>query len=345
MADVTATQATQQQPALILWLTERSPRHQQAAIDAAPPGTTVDVLRHADRDAILARLPDADFLISERAGVIDAAMIRAGTKLRLIQRLGTLTHDIDLDAARAAGIPVYTLPVRGCMMVAEHMLMQMLALLKRLPAASAAALSGDDWGRPPRRTDENTFAYNWTQRRGVGSLYGATVGIVGFGEIGAELARRLRPCHPARVLYHKRTRLPAAVEADLGIVYATPAALFAASDILCCLLPYSAATDMFLNAAVFAALPAGALVVHCGSGSVIDEAALAHALRTGHLGGAALDTFEWEPLRPDNPLIALARDPAMNVLLTPHTAAGTGAGRGGRADDYVHVVRALADAV
>ena len=95
MADVTTTQATQQQPALILWLTERSPRHQQAAIDAAPPGTTVDVLRHADRDAILARLPDADFLISERAGVIDAAMIRAGTKLRLIQRLGTLTHDID----------------------------------------------------------------------------------------------------------------------------------------------------------------------------------------------------------------------------------------------------------
>ena len=67
----------------------------------------------------------------------------------------------------------------------------------------------------------------------------------------------------------------------------------------------------------------GACLVSCGSGSVIDEAALAEALREGRLAGAALDTFEWEPIRPDNPLLPLARDPARNVLLTPHTAAGS----------------------
>lgn len=330
--------------ATILFLTERSPRHQQAAMDATPPGATVIMLRHGDRDAILAQLPAADFLISERAGVIDAAMIAAGKKLQLIQRLGTLTHDIDLDAARAAGIPVYTLPVRGCVMVAEHMVMQMLALLKRLPEVRAVAQAAADWGRPSLRTDENVFAYNWSRRTGVRSLAGATVGIAGFGEIGAELARRLRAFQPAQVLYHKRTQLPPAVEAELGITYAPPETLYAQSEILCSLLPYAPATDMSLNAAVFAAMPLAALLVHCGSGSVIDETALATAIRSGRLGGAALDTFEWEPLRADNPLVALANDPAMNVLLTPHTAAGTGSGQGGRHSDFVNVVRALSSA-
>jgi phosphoglycerate dehydrogenase-like enzyme len=326
---------------VILFLTERSPRHQQAALDAAPPGTSVVMLRHGDRDAVMARLPQADFLITERAGVIDAAMIAAGTRLRLIQRLGTFTHDIDLDAALAAGIPVFTQSIRGCVMVAEHMLMQMLALLKRLPDATAMATSATDWEQPSRRTDENTFAYNWSKRTGLRGLVDARVGILGFGEIGAELARRLRPFQPAQVLYHKRTRLPSAVEAEFALAYATPEVIYAASDVLCCLLPFAPATEMALDAAVFAAMPTGALLVHCGSGSVIDEAALADAVRSGHLGGAALDTFEWEPLRPDNPLVALARDPAMNVLLTPHTAAGSGSGRGGRFADYVNVVRVL----
>jgi hypothetical protein len=80
---------------------------------------------------------------------------------------------------------------------------------------------------------------------------------------------------------------------------------------------------MSLNANVFAQMKPGAFLVSCGSGSVIDEAALAEALRAGRLAGAALDTYEWEPIRPDNPLLPVARDPAMNVLLTPHTASAS----------------------
>ncbi len=99
--------------------------------------------------------------------------------------------------------------------------------------------------------------------------------------------------------------------------------IIAASDFLCVLLPYMTETDLSINEETFAAMKPGAFVVHCGSGSVIDEEALVVALQSGHLAGAALDTFEWEPLRADNPLVALARDPAANVLLTPHTAAAT----------------------
>ena len=217
--------------------------------------------------------------------------------------------------------------------------MQMLALAKHLPEVNSIANAAADWGRAARRTDENVFAYNWSQRTNVGGVFGQTVGILGFGEIGAELARRLQAFAPRGVLYNKRRPLPSHVEAALGITYATRQEIIASSDFLCVLLPYMTETDLSVNAATFKQMKPGSFVVHCGSGSVIDEDALAAALRSGHLAGAALDTFEWEPLRDDNPLIALARDPAANVLLTPHTAAATLPG--GRAGDWANIQRVL----
>lgn len=328
------------EPAKVVYVTERSPHHQRAAVETAPAGVELVMLHAAGREQVMAELAGAEFLVSERSGEIDAALIAAGPRLRLIQRLGSLAYDIDLAAARAAGVPVCIWPIAGSMMVAEHMLMQMLALAKRLPEVSAVAQAAGNWGRPSRRTDQNTFAYNWSKRTNIGGIYGQTVGILGFGEIGAELARRLRPFAPARALYHKRQPLPALVETELGITYAAPDGIMAESDFLCVLLPYLPETDLSLNAATFAAMKRGALVAHAGSGSVIDEAALAEAIRQGHLGGAALDTFEWEPLQPDNPLVQLARDPAANVLLTPHTAAATLPGK--RAAEWTNVRRVLA---
>lgn len=323
----------------VVFITERSPRHQAAALAAAPSDCQVTMLRTPPRDVLLEHLAAASVLITERSGVVDAEMIEAAPNLRLIQRLGSLVYDIDTDAAAQAGVAVCYWPVGGCVRVAEHMVMQMLALAKRLPEVSTVAQAAEAWDRPSLRTDENTFAYNWSGRTGIGGLNDQRVGILGFGEIGAELARRLRGFDVATVRYFKRQQLPPAVEAALGITYADPATIVAASDFLCVLLPYSPETDQSLDSATFAAMPQGAYVVHCGSGSVIDEQALADAIVDGHLGGAALDTFEWEPLRADSPLVALARDPQRNVLLTPHTAAGTG---GGRRDDWENVRRLLA---
>jgi lactate dehydrogenase-like 2-hydroxyacid dehydrogenase len=124
-------------------------------------------------------------------------------------------------------------------MVAEHMVLQMLALAKRLGEVSAIANEAGDWGQPSRRTDEDTFAYDWSGRSGIRPLYGQTVGILGFGEIGAELARRLRGFEPARVLYHKRTRLPEHAEQALGIAYAPQAQVIAESDTSACCCPTS----------------------------------------------------------------------------------------------------------
>jgi phosphoglycerate dehydrogenase-like enzyme len=324
----------------VLFLTERSPHHQEAALNAAPAGLLVTMLRQPKEKVLLREIADAEFLVSERVGEVDSELLAAAPNLRLIQRLGTLIYDVDLGAAQRAGVMVSMWPLLGCVMVAEHMVMQMLALAKRLPEVSAVAQEAASWGRASRRTDENVFAYNWSGRSNIGGLYGQTVGILGFGEIGAELARRLAGFAPRGVLYNKRRPLPSHVEAELGITYATRQELIAASDFLCVLLPYSTETDQSIHAATFAAMRPGSFVVHAGSGSVIDEAALADAIRQGHLAGAALDTFEWEPLRSDNPLVALARDPHANVLLTPHVAAATLPG--GRSGDWTNIQRVLA---
>jgi phosphoglycerate dehydrogenase-like enzyme len=328
----------------VLFLTDRGQVHQQAVLEAAPPDLAVTMLRRPPKDEVLRLLPDFEFLVSERSGIVDADMIAAGRQLRLIQRLGSLTYDIDLPAARAAGVPVATWPVQVAIMVAEHMVLQMLVLAKRLGEVLAIANEAGDWGRPSLRTDENTFAYDWSRRSGIRSLYGQTVGILGFGEIGAELALRLRGFGPARVLYHKRLRLPEGAEQELGITYAPLAQVIAEGEFVCNLLPYYPNTDLLLDAGLLATMKRGAFLVSCGSGSVIDEAALAQALRQGHLAGAALDTYEWEPLRPDNPLLPLARDPAVNVLLTPHTAAGSSADAASdrtRRGDYDNLMRVL----
>lgn len=324
-----------------LFLTQRGLQHQQWAMEGAPPELALIMRRGAGREELLALLADAEFLITERTGVIDAEMIAAAAKLRLIQRLGRQTWDIDLDAARKASVPVCYQPINGCVMVAEQMMLQMLGLLKRVREGMSVTAAGADWGVETKRGDEDTFAYNWSRRGGIGKLTGATVGILGFGEIGLELVEQLLGFH-GTMLYHKRTRLPAHVEAQLRLEYAAPDAIAARSDIVCSLLPYQG-PQAPIDTAYFARMKPGAIFVHCGSGATVDEAAMLAALRRGHLAGAALDTYTYEPLRAGDPLVDAVRDPALNLILTPHTAAGgVTAGGHGRTQDYDNILALLA---
>lgn len=320
-----------------VFTTERGHRHQQAALQAAPAALDVTMLRQPDRETLLAHLAEAEYLISERAGVIDAGLIAAAPRLKLILRLGSLAYDIDTGAAKAAGVAVCYWPVGSVIRVAEHVMLQMLALSKKLRETELIALEASpEWGQS-QRTDEDTFAYNWSGRQNVEGLWRTTIGILGFGEIGAELARRLQGWD-CTILYHKRRRLPEVVEGELGLAYAGLDDLLARSDYLVNLLPYFRETDLLIDAAYFARMKDGAALVSCGSGSVVNEADLAQAIKSGKLTGAALDTFEWEPIKADNPLIPLARA-GYNVLLTPHIAAGaTAAAAQERARDYTNIV-------
>jgi phosphoglycerate dehydrogenase-like enzyme len=326
-----------------LFLTNRSELHQGVALEAAPPELDVVMRRGASKGEIIALIPEMDFLISERTGVIDSDIVAAaaGRKLKLIQRLGSQTWDIDLRAAKAANIPVCYLPVRTCVFVAEHLLLEMLGLAKRIRELVDITDNAGDWGLPPKRCNENYFAFNWSGRKKLDAIYQSTVGILGFGEIGTELARRLKG-FGCKVLYSKRRPLPADVEAELELTHATREELARQSDFVACLLPNLPENNQTIGRDFFSLMKPGAYFAHCGAPGVVIEDHLIRALNDGHLGGGAIDCFTYEPLRPDDPLVPIARDPTRNLILTPHVAAGAVAvSREERIPDYANVLRVL----
>jgi phosphoglycerate dehydrogenase-like enzyme len=304
-----------------LIVTSRPPVHRDLLLEAAPDGLEITMLVSPSSDELYdaVRSIQPVFLVSERTGKIDRRTIEAGRSLRLIQRLGRQIHDIDLEAAREAGIAVCNWPLPQLSMVAEHVMMQILSLLKRgRPATAVVVEASDRWG-PPQHCDANTFAINWSGFTGVRQLADATVGIIGFGEIGTNLAGLLRP-YDTSVLYNRRTRLPGWAEDDLGIAYATVEEIQTRSDIIVLLLPHSPETEGSIDSQFVERMQPGSFLVSSGASTLLDEEAVADAYRSGHLAGVATDGFRWEPVRPIDPLVTLAVEPSNNIILTPHSA-------------------------
>lgn len=325
----------------VLFLTQRGVWHQNQAIDAAPTEFDVIMRREPAREEILTLLPEVDFLISERAGVIDSEMLKKGKSLKLIQRLGRQTWDIDLEAAKKSGVPVCCLPIVSCQLVAEHMILYALALIKRTrEVVQIAEAASDKWGAPKECT-EDYFAYNWSEREGIGGLFDKTVGILGFGEIGIEIALRLSG-FDCEIIYNKRNPLSLDAEGLLNISYADIQDLQAESDVILILLPDFPETYHFIDAEFYQRCKRGAIFVHAGGGTTVDPEATKQALISGQLSGASLDTYNWEPIRPDDPLLTLSKNKDMNLLLTPHVAAGTLEDeRYSRAYDYINLLAFL----
>jgi phosphoglycerate dehydrogenase-like enzyme len=322
-----------------LFITRRQLVHQKAALAAAPRDLEITMLRDPVREEILRQLPGKEFLIVEREGRVDSEILAAGAQLRLVQWLGSQTWNIDLEAARSRGIPVCFMPVMGCIEVAEHIVMQALIILRHTPEMMKIIYEQNVNEPPPRRSDEDTFAYNWKGFTWIQPLWKKRFGILGFGEIGCELVQRLK-AFGCELSYNKRTQLPAPVEVEMGLTYSSADRISRECDLVCSLLPFSSKTDQSLGREFFAGMKAGAFFISCGGSGTVDEEALAYALRSGHLGGAALDTFTWEPLPPGSPLLELASRPETNLLLTPHVAAGTQA-VGRRTSDFINIERLL----
>lgn len=304
-----------------LFLTNRAPRHQKIAMQAAPDFLDITMLEAPSRDDVLANIADVEVLISERSGVIDAELIKAGKKLRLIQRLGRFTHDIDVRAVQQAGVALCFSPLLVSTLVSEHVVMQILALAKTYREAAHVMLHPGDWPEP-KKCDENYFAYNWTGRTGMRALADCTVGIVGLGEIGADVARRLKG-FGCEILYYKRNRLPEAVESELSVSYADLDTIRARSDFLCLLTPHGPGAGESIDRSYIAKMKHGAFLVSTGASTVLKEADVAEAVLDGRLAGVASDGFVYEPAPLDSPLLRLARDHMhANVILTPHIAGG-----------------------
>jgi phosphoglycerate dehydrogenase-like enzyme len=290
------TECADPMPMLRAW----SARHQ------VPPGIAV---AHCSRPQDLqTMLADADVLVIEN-GTVGIDELAHASSLKLIHSFGLLTDNIDHDLCRARGIAVRTLDRHTNRMVAEHVVMSMLALTRALDGSREALRRNSSL--PP-----GGWAYNWPACQGINGLAGRTIGLVGLGQTGALVARYLQP-FGVTVLYTRRSRDRAA-EDKLGIVYATLDELVSKSDMLSLHVPGNAQTDKMINAELLSRAKRGMCIVNTARGSIIDEDALVAALQDGTIGGAALDVFASEPLRPDHPLLGLN-----NVILTPHVAAGT----------------------
>jgi phosphoglycerate dehydrogenase-like enzyme len=261
--------------------------------------------RHEDLKAML---EDADVLVIEN-GKVGIEELAHASSLKLIHTFSDDTKNIDLDVCRERRIAVRTLDRHSNRLVAEHVIMSMLALTRGLDESREGLRR--ETSLPP-----SGWAFNWPACKNVKGLTGRIVGLVGLGKIGTLVAKYLQP-FGVTILYTQRGRDRAAEE-KLGIVYATLEELVAKSDVLSLHVPGNAQTNKMINAELLARAKPGMFIVNTARGSIIDEDALVAALQDGTIGGAALDVFTSEPLPSDHPLRDLK-----NVILTPHVAAGT----------------------
>jgi phosphoglycerate dehydrogenase-like enzyme len=259
------------------------------------------VVRSAD-EPVASAVAEADFVLVATVG-LDEAALSAAARLRLIQHQGVGYDNIDLAAARRRGIPVAICPTGTSVGVAEHVFLLILALYKRLLEADASLRRGE-W-------------LQWALRPTSYEIAGKTIGLVGLGRIGREVAVRAR-AFGADVVYFDPVRPDAATEQALDVAWLPFDELLAAADVVSLHLPLTPATRRIIDAAAIARMKPTALLINTARGSLVDEAALVEALRAGRLLGAGLDVFDREPPPADHPLFTLA-----NVVVTPHVAAGT----------------------
>jgi D-3-phosphoglycerate dehydrogenase len=268
------------------------------AVFAAEPGW--EVLTHDQLpDGLPAALADADALVVRSAVQVDDALMEHAPKLRVVGRAGVGVDNIDADAATRRGIVVMNTPGANAVAVAELTIGLMLALARKVPAANSSMHAG-----------------KWEKKNLQGAeLRGKTLGILGLGRIGLEVAKRAKGF--GLEIIGSDPFVSAAVARENGIRLVTLDELIAGSDYITLHVGLTPQTAGVINAKNLAAMKKGVRIINCARGELIDDAALAAALKSGQVAGAALDVFVVEPPK-DSPYANLD-----NVILTPHIAGST----------------------
>lgn len=265
---------------------------------------------------VTAALSPADVTddVAEKAEIIIAAittvdedLIRRCAKLRLIQVPGHGFDHVDLRAAHAAGVPVCTVQSSGAEAhtVAEWTILAAGALSRRIVQGHNTLSSGE-------------YATMTLLQSGVFELAYKTIGIIGLGRIGREVAKRARG-FDMKVVYHDAVRLSGEKEAAMGVTFLGMDELLSTADIVTVHVPASAATRGMIGARELSLMSPNAILVNTARGNIVEHDALVEALRSNRIRGAALDVFDPEPPAPDDPLLRLP-----NVLVSPHMAGVTG---------------------
>lgn len=254
----------------------------------------------------VASTPTAAAILAESEGAglvvvrapIPSEVITREKGLRALIRHGAGLDMIPVEAATAAGVLVANVPGANAVTVAEHAIWSAMALLRRFPQVNAE-LRSRGWAAGRAHSDDGR------------EMSGRSIGILGMGNIGRELARIAQTGFGMTVACHTRR----AASVPNGVAFLPFDTLLGASDIVVLCAPLTDETRGILNAQAIARMRPGAILVNVARGPLVDEVALAAALSSGHLGGAALDVFTTQPLPADHPFMALP-----NVIVTPHMA-------------------------
>jgi len=266
-------------------------------------GWNVDARTGRTPEQLTTDVSDAEAIVVRSATKITAPIIHAAQKLRVIARAGTGVDNVDVPAASARGIVVMNAPGANSISVAELAVGLMLGLARHLPAADAAMKQG-----------------KWEKKKFLGEeVREKTLGLAGLGRIGQEVARRAA-AFDMRIIAHDPF-ISEDVAGDLGVQLVSLDDLFARSDFLSLHMPSTPTTKHIVNAERLAKAKKGIRIINTARGDLIDEKALADAVESGHVGGAALDVFQKEPTE-DHRLQMLPQ-----VVATPHIAASTREGQ------------------
>ncbi|MHB8331411.1 MAG: phosphoglycerate dehydrogenase [Candidatus Dormibacteria bacterium] len=260
----------------------------------------VELVQRLSEDELVERIGPFAALVVRSETKVTRRVIEAGINLQVIGRAGVGVDNIDLDAATANGILVVNAPTGNTVAAAEHTIALMLASSRNVAAGDASLRAG-----------------RWDRSKLVGSeLHGKTLGVVGLGKIGAEVARIALALEMRVIAFDPLVAAERA--AQLGVQLGSLEAVLGGADILTLHTPLNDGTRGLIGAKELALMPQGARVINVGRGGLVDEAALAEAVASGHLAGAAVDVFVKEPLPPGHPFLL---DP--RILITPHLGAST----------------------
>lgn len=268
-----------------------------------PQGFDLVFAEKGDEDERVAKIREADYLLVSWTPV-PRRVIEAGEKLRLIQKYGIGVDKIDLVAASERGIPVCISAGGNSIAVAETAITLMLAVYKRLCVAHNSLREGK-W-------------LKWELRTGCYELWGKTVGIIGGGNIGRAVAKRLSHGFECHVLYFDQYRQSKETEDAMGMAYCPMEELLSQSDIVSVHVPLTPETRDLIGSEQLSRMKRSAVLINTSRGGVVDEKALIEALQAETIASAGLDVFAKEPPDADNPLFKMD-----NVVVTPHNGGGT----------------------
>ena len=259
-------------------------------------GLDVDCCDESDDPSFYALLPEVEVLW-HLLRPLSADDIAKATRLRLIQKIGVGVNTIDLDAAKVRAIAVCNMPGTNTRAVVEMALLLMLACLRRLSLLDRATREGRGWQLPSALQDS------------YGEMAGRTVGLVGYGAVGQMLAQILTAMD-AKVIYTDTVPNPTNPSG-----FRTLDTLLREADIVSLHIPLTPETACLINQERIERMRPGAILINAARGGLVNQPALAEALRNGRLGAAGLDVFDREPVSADDPLLKLD-----NVVVTPHLA-------------------------